>query len=164
MRNTNINKIKPFFKLVIIYIVYILITSGVLKFYTLNDAMDPLNDFPITIGTIAFLVESVYLGFYFGGKKHRSFGEYIGLGMLFIIIGAIVQFVSDRVWYILSQLAERFVFNIIHPLKGYTIDRAYMTMFIFAQFNLIALYRFLNKRKNTIHKDNSQNGNEDDQI
>lgn len=164
MKKMNIEKIKPFFKLVLIYIVYVLFTSGVVKVYSLSDAMNPLSSVPIVIGTVAFLAESVYWGFSVDGKKKWSVGEYIGYGFLFLIIGAIVLYVSAHLWYGLSVLAETLIFHIPFPLKGYTADRVFIIIFIFAQFNLLALYRFVNKRKNMTHKYNSKNSNEDDGI
>lgn len=164
MKKKNIKKTKPFLKLILIYFIFMLFTCGVVKVCALCNAMDNIT---LIIGCTALLVESVYLGFYFGGKKNRSIGECIGYGFFSLIIGVIVLWTT---WYLTSLLVGfgDLIFNLPNNLEGFNFDRGFLIYFILVQFNLFALYRFISKKRNkssedglSISKeDNTKSGNE----
>ncbi|MDE5994079.1 MAG: hypothetical protein K2G60_01055 [Oscillospiraceae bacterium] len=160
MKKMNIKKIKPLLKLIMLYLVYILFTFGVVKICALCNAMDNIT---LIIGCTGLLAESVYLGFYFYGKKRWSVGKYIGYGFLFLIIGAIVLWVT---WYLTSLLLllGDLIFNLPNSLEGFNFDRAFLIYFILVQVNLFILYRLDSNFGDAKFKDNSNSGNEDDQT
>lgn len=157
MKKINIKKIKPFLKLILVYLIFILFTCGVVKVCALCDAMDNVT---LIIGCTVLLIESVYLGFYFDGKKNRSIGKCIGYGIFSLIIGAVVLWIT---WYLTSLFLSfgDLIFNLPNNLEGFNFDRGFLIYFIIAQFNLFTLYRFIQNARNKSLEDSSSNINGD---
>lgn len=159
MKKVSIKKVKTFLKLTLIYLIYMLFSFGVVKVCSFSDDMDPLSNVTSIIGYTVLFVESIYLGFHFDGEKYRFVGDYIRDGVIFLIVGSIVLWITWHLTSLLLWLAD-LIFNLPNALNGLNFDRVFLIYFILAQFNLFTLYRCFYKRKKEESGQNPQNSNE----
>lgn len=169
MKKVNIKKVRPFLVLILIYLVYILFISVVVKICSFGNDMNPLNNVESIIGYTVILAESLYLGFSFSNfgfhiddeNKRVARGWYVVDIFIYLAIGAIVLFVSEKLMYLL-YLAETYVFHIPIQLKLHSSNYEFFSQFILTQFILFVLYRYIKKSGNTNSENASNNCNERD--